>query len=92
MAHDVKIFTPEGDTVVCQNVPKRFVRQLKNVQTKGKLNKPKRKRSYGWSDKELALLEEARLARKDALLEGKPASQANSFIRNYLLARGVQKR
>ena len=90
--HDVKIFTSEGDTVTCKHVPKRFVRQLKNVQTKGQAKRNKLKRSYGWSEKDLALLQLTKLARKNGLLEGKPASQANSFIRNYMLKRGVEKR
>ena len=90
--HDVKIFNSEGGTVTCKNVSKRFVWQLKNVQTKGQEKRNKHKRSYGWIEKDLALLQLTKLARKNALLEGKPTSQSNSFIRNYMIKRGVEKR
>ena len=91
--HDVRIFA-EGEAVEVKDVPKRFVRPL----YPNKIAKPPRKRTrkrcttYGWNSREKDLLEEAKLARVQALLAGAPASQPNAFIRAYLAKQGVHKR
>ena len=95
--HDLSVFTPGGGTVACTNVPKPFVPPLRNVQANSETKqttegKTKRKRSRGWSAEDLALLEEAKTARARALREGRTASQANAFIRDYLKEKGVEKR
>ena len=90
-SYDVQILTDNG-LVEAKNVPKRFVRQLKIAKAVSTPVQRKRKRSYGWSAREIELLEEAKSARVQALLAGAPASQPNAFIRKFLKERNVEKR
>lgn len=91
--HDVKIFA-KGETVEVKGVPKRFVRPIQSTKNITAPRKHKRKRcsTYGWNSRETELLEEAKLARVQALLTGSPASQPNAFVRDYLARKGVHKR
>ena len=59
----------------CERVPKRFLSRLQRTPSRTKKRKRKRSKSYGWTKDELAMLEQAIIARRQALLDGKTASR-----------------
>ena len=92
-SYDVGILTASG-VVEANKVPKRFVRELKDASASTTPQPRKRKRcsTYGWSDQEIKHLEEAKLARIQALKVGASVSQPNAFVRDYLQLKGITKR